>query len=204
MTTLIPRSRNRATAAFEVGRRASATAKRASVRPPSASATTVFPACCQRRTTASSCKPSQTGEPRRSVRPSTTPSTPIPATALNPLTAPRTASPCAATMARASGCSELCSRAAAKCSASAEVRPRTSVSVTCGWPQVSVPVLSRASTVSFSARSSASAFLTRMPARAPWPVPTMIAVGVASPSAHGQAMTSTATALTSASEKSPA
>jgi hypothetical protein len=34
---------------------------------------------------------------------------------------------------------------------------------------------------------------------APCPVPTMIAVGVASPSAHGQAMTSTATALTSAS-----
>jgi hypothetical protein len=33
-----------------------------------------------------------------------------------------------------------------------------------------------------------------MPRRAAWPVPTMIAVGVASPSAHGQAMSSTAMA----------
>ena len=37
------------------------------------------------------------------------------------------------------------------------------------------------------------------PAVAPRPVPTMIAMGVARPSAHGQAMMSTATALTSAS-----
>ena len=54
-----------------------------------------------------------------------------------------------------------------------------------------------------SASSSASAFFTSMPARAPWPVPTMMAVGVARPSAHGQAMTSTATALISACWKSP-
>ena len=46
--------------------------------------------------------------------------------------------------------------------------------------------------------SSASAFLTSTPAAAPRPVPTMIDIGVASPSAHGQAMISTATALTSA------
>ena len=36
------------------------------------------------------------------------------------------------------------------------------------------------------------------PIVAPLPVPTMIDIGVASPSAHGQAMISTATALTSA------
>ena len=36
---------------------------------------------------------------------------------------------------------------------------------------------------------------------APRPVPTMIAIGVARPSAHGQAMISTATALTSASAR---
>ena len=36
------------------------------------------------------------------------------------------------------------------------------------------------------------------PASAPRPVPTMIDIGVASPSAHGQAMIKTATALTSA------
>ncbi len=42
-----------------------------------------------------------------------------------------------------------------------------------------------------------------MPARAPMPVPTMIAVGVARPSEHGQAITSTATACTNATEKLP-
>ena len=39
------------------------------------------------------------------------------------------------------------------------------------------------------------------PAVAPRPVPTMIAIGVASPSAQGHAMMSTATALTSASAR---
>jgi hypothetical protein len=76
-------------------------------------------------------------------------------------------------------------------------------SVSTGSPRVSVPVLSIASTLTFSARSSASAFLTRMPAEAPCPVATMIAVGVASPRAQGQAITSTATALTSAALKTP-
>ena len=73
----------------------------------------------------------------------------------------------------------------------------------CGRPTVRVPVLSTTSTLTCSARSSASAFLTRMPAAAPRPVPTMIAVGTASPSAQGQAITSTATALTSAVSKPP-
>ena len=44
----------------------------------------------------------------------------------------------------------------------------------------------------------ASAFLNSTPTVAPLPVATMIDIGVASPSAHGQAMISTATALTSA------
>src|ERR1022692_3325159 len=46
--------------------------------------------------------------------------------------------------------------------------------------------------------SRASADRTRIPARAPFPVPTMTDSGVARPSAHGQAMISTATADTSA------
>lgn len=46
--------------------------------------------------------------------------------------------------------------------------------------------------------SMASAFRNRTPAVAPLPVATMIDIGVASPSAQGQAMMSTATALTSA------
>ena len=43
----------------------------------------------------------------------------------------------------------------------------------------------------FPAFSSATAFLKRIPFFAPMPFPTMIATGVASPSAHGQLMTST-------------
>ena len=59
-----------------------------------------------------------------------------------------------------------------------------------GLPSVSVPVLSTTSVSIFSKRSSASAFLIRTPAVAPLPTPTMIDIGVARPSAHGQAMMS--------------
>ena len=52
--------------------------------------------------------------------------------------------------------------------------------------------------VDFPERSSASASRTRMPSCAPRPMPTMIDIGVARPSAQGQAMISTATALSSA------
>ena len=78
-----------------------------------------------------------------------------------------------------------------------------STSVTTGLPSVRVPVLSTIRVRIFSARSSATAFLTSTPTCAPRPVPTMMAVGVARPSAHGQAMTSTATAFTSAGASSP-
>ncbi len=67
--------------------------------------------------------------------------------------------------------------------------------VTDGCPMVSVPVLSNATTFTRCAVSSASASLISTPWRAATPVPAMIAVGVASPSAHGQAITSTATAF---------
>ena len=77
------------------------------------------------------------------------------------------------------------------------------MSVTRGLPWVRVPVLSTTSTLIFSASSSAAPSLIRIPAFAPWPVPTMIAVGVARPRAQGQAITSTATALIKARVKSP-
>jgi hypothetical protein len=54
-----------------------------------------------------------------------------------------------------------------------------------------VPVLSKTTTVSRVAFSSAAAFLNKMPFIAPSPVPTMMAIGVARPSASGQAMTKT-------------
>jgi hypothetical protein len=49
----------------------------------------------------------------------------------------------------------------------------------------------------FSIRSRDSALLMRTPAPAPRPTPTMIDIGVARPSAQGQAMISTLTAATS-------
>ena len=48
--------------------------------------------------------------------------------------------------------------------------------------------------------SSSRGSLIRMPSCAPRPVPTRIAVGVASPSAHGQATISTATAAVNAED----
>ncbi|MPM96355.1 hypothetical protein SDC9_143516 [bioreactor metagenome] len=130
MTTRIPRRRNLSIAARDVGRKASAMAKIASISPPSASTTTVFPSCCQWRTMPSSSSPSHSGAPRRSERPATTPSTPWPAQALKPLTGSMASSAAAATMARAKGCSEFCSNAAARRSASPAGMPRASLSVT--------------------------------------------------------------------------
>ena len=68
------------------------------------------------------------------------------------------------------------------------------MSVTDMAPSVSVPVLSNTTVVMRRVRSSTSTDLMRIPSWAPRPVPTMIAIGVANPSAHGQAMISTATA----------
>ena len=56
------------------------------------------------------------------------------------------------------------------------------------------PGLVDTSVSTFSSRSSASAFLISTPSPAPRPTPTMIDIGVARPSAHGQAMISTDTA----------
>ena len=77
-----------------------------------------------------------------------------------------------------------------------EIRPPATIATTFGLPSVSVPVLSTTSVSTFSMRSSASAFLISTPACAPRPTPTMIDIGVARPSAQGQAMISTLTAAT--------
>ena len=62
--------------------------------------------------------------------------------------------------------------------------------VTAGFPSVIVPVLSKMTWVAACAVSSGSPPLMSTPWRAPRPVPTITAVGVASPSAHGHAITS--------------
>ena len=65
--------------------------------------------------------------------------------------------------------------------------------VTSGRPSVTVPVLSRTTVSIFLAVSMLSASLISMPFSAPFPMPTIMAVGVASPSAHGHAIISTVT-----------
>ena len=71
-------------------------------------------------------------------------------------------------------------------------------SVTRGLPVGQRARLVEHDRVTLCSRSSASALRNRMPFSAPLPVPTMIDVGVARPSAHGQAMISTATVLSRA------
>ena len=67
-----------------------------------------------------------------------------------------------------------------------------------GAPSVRVPVLSKTTVLILWAVSRASALRIKMPCIAPRPMPTITAVGVASPRAHGQAITSTATVISSA------
>ena len=71
-------------------------------------------------------------------------------------------------------------------------------SVTTGSPFVSVPVLSSTAVTERPVSSIASDVLKSIPHLAPTPLETMIATGVASPSAHGQLTTRTATALVNA------
>ena len=72
------------------------------------------------------------------------------------------------------------------------------MSVTDGFPAVTVPVLSRTTVVILCAVSNTSALRMSIPMSEPLPIPTMIAVGVASPRAHGQAIIRTDTKLKSA------
>ena len=90
---------------------------------------------------------------------------------------------------------------AAAASSRIEARRRREPRRPSACPRSSVPVLSTTSVSTFSNRSSASAFLISTPDCAPRPTPTMIDIGVASPSAHGQAMMSTDTAATRAKAK---
>lgn len=94
-------------------------------------------------------------------------------------------------MAAASGCWDTDSTAAAMVSRPSAVPPTGQISVTAGSPFVTVPVLSSTTVSTEWVTSRISPERIRMPCRAPRPVPTMIAVGVARPSAQGQAITST-------------
>ncbi len=126
-------------------------------------------------------------EPRWSVKSSTAGS------------APRR-SGAAAAIAAPIGCSEACSTAPAQAQ---HRRRRSRLGRDARRPRVirpvvTVPVLSSTMVSTRRVDSSTSGPLIRMPSWAPRPVPTSSAVGVARPSAHGQAMISTATAAVNA------
>ena len=106
-----------------------------------------------------------------------------------------TRSRAASATARAIGCSEASSSApASRSSSSSSVSGAVTTSRKVIRPVVTVPVLSSTTVSTRRVDSSTSGPRIRMPSCAPRPVPTMSAVGVASPRAQGQAMMRTATA----------
>ena len=115
----------------------------------------------------------------------------------------RPSCPAFSTTATARGCSLPASTAAASARNSSRVffLFHRITSVTEGCPTVIVPVLS-STTVSMECRvSRLTADFMRMPYSAAFPVPTIIATGVARPRAQGQDITSTAMALERANSK---
>ncbi len=138
--------------------------------------------------------PRKSALPRRQETPSRSPLTPPPGWARNPSTGFR-GPPWAATRPRAMGCSESRSRLAAVFSRSAsEASANRRILLSRGRPSVRVPVLSKARSVACPSASRAAASRTSTPFRAAAPSPTITATGVASPSAQGQAITSSVTA----------
>ena len=90
-----------------------------------------------------------------------------------------------------SGCSDACSTDADIRMSSFSSMSSTRIFVTFAFPSVMVPVLSIATKSIHDNISNVCAFLINIPRLAPWPIPAIIAVGVANPNAHGQDITRT-------------
>ncbi len=210
--TSTPSSRISARAAAASGRRVSPTATTPSTRPPAATTAPVQPSASTRAratwTAAGRSMPDCANSWRRPTitsRPSTRARTPRPAQAAKS-TARGTSSRrsrAACTRAAPTGCSEDRSTAAARRSRPAESPSTAITSWTRMRPVVRVPVLSNTTVSMRPQRSSTSPLRIRMPFAAARPVPTISATGVASPSAQGQAMISTAVAARTACAGSP-
>ena len=98
-------------------------------------------------------------------------------------------------IAPANGCSEPCSKEAATFKISNfefRISVAVKISVIFGLPTVSVPVLSKTMLLTLCKVSKLPASLIKTPSVAARPTPTIMAVGVANPKAHGQATTKTA------------
>ncbi len=190
-----------------VGLTVSATARIPRTAPSHATAITVDPSASAPRNASASdasgsaahCSASHDGRPTATARPSTTPWTPSPAVATKPSTASRDPAPAASTTARATGCSDRASRAAATRTSSSPSTPDAATARTSDMtPVVTVPVLSSSTVSMRRVDSRTSGPVMRIPSWAPRPVPTRSAVGVASPRAHGHAMIRVATAAVNA------
>ena len=132
------------------------------------------------------------GLPIQTRCPPTRAVTPRPGSALNPVAACRgsPASRAAATTARASGCSDGFSAAAASARICCSPRPlpgSTRMAASLGAPSVSVPVLSNATTPVPAAFSMATADLTSTPCRPALAIAESSGGMVASTTAHGEA-----------------
>ena len=106
-----------------------------------------------------------------------------------------------ATIAPARGCSDFSSAARSTFLKHSSWVCAHSQPLTVGWPSVNVPVLSSTTTFTFRICSRATASFIKICWLAALPIPTIRAVGVASPKAHGQAITNTETADSMAYEK---
>ena len=94
------------------------------------------------------------------------------------------------TMASPRRCSEPDSQAAAR-RISSSLSISDTISETSGEPFVRVPVLSKTTVSALQACSRAAPLRKRIPCSAAFPVPVIMATGVASPNAHGQEITRT-------------
>ena len=132
--------------------------------------------------------------------PSALPRMPRPGTARTSVvttgSSPRAAA--ATVTARASPCSEWRSSPAPRASTSSVPAPSHSMPTMRDLPEVSVPVLSKASNRVRARASRVAGSRTRQPQRANRPMPSEVASGAARPTAHGQATTSTASPTSSA------
>ena len=196
-----PSSRNAVTASALVGLIRSATTRTPRAAPfqpartavPPASSASVMADARSSGTSSNICL-----RPTTTSTPSTVALTPSPGRLWKPETARRSGA--AATIASPTGCSERDSTEAARRSTSLRSVPGVTVTDTSSIrPSVMVPVLSTTTWSIWRVASRTSPPLMITPRDAPRPVPTIIAVGVARPSAHGQAMISTATAAVKAS-----
>ena len=178
---------------------------------PAAAASSRAVASAGGRAEAPSSSSTNRSRPAAATTPDTVPVTPRPSWLANPSTggsAPTSAAAPAA-MAAAMGCSLAASsaptmrsrsaRPVPACAASTRATSIKDTSIRDMAPVVTVPVLSRTMVSTRRVLSRTSGPLIRIPSCAPRPVPTMSAVGVARPRAHGQAMIKTATAAVKAS-----